>query len=165
MWNGSGGSWDDDQRRALINVDASLALSESLPLGESVWIGVVVTGNGQTLLIRTCPSDLDDRIHSQESLQGPTRPRPTRSKTVGGKQVRDRHSQPAEPEVTAVISWADHGRFAGVGAPLLVLLREGWLAVSWFKDQPRKGTRKSSLLERRAWPDPSPVNVSLRNLS
>jgi len=53
MWNGFSGSWDDDQRRALIIVEVSLALSESLPLGESTWIGVVVTGNEQTLLIRT----------------------------------------------------------------------------------------------------------------
>lgn len=166
MWNGFSGSWDDDQRRALIIVEVSLALSESLPLGESTWIGVVVTGNEQTL-DQDIPSGLDDRVHSQETLCGPTRPRPTRSKTLEGKLAQDRHPQSAEPEFTAVIcsAAAYHGRFAGIRTPLLVLLRDGWSAISWFKYQPRKGTGKSSLLERRACPDPSPISVSLRNLS
>lgn len=46
----------------------TLAISESLHLRESTWIGVVVRGNRQTLLIRTCLSGLDDRVHSQETL-------------------------------------------------------------------------------------------------
>lgn len=65
----------------------TLAISESLHLRESTWIGVVVRGNRQTLLIRTCLSGLDDRVHSQETLWGPTRPRPTRNKTLPYKTL------------------------------------------------------------------------------
>lgn len=62
--------------------------------------------------------------YSQETLQEPTRPRPTSSKNLGCKQGQERHSQPGEPEVTAVTCGAATAceRSAGTKAPLLAFL-------------------------------------------
>ena len=49
----------------------SLAFSESLPLGESAQILVVVTGSGQTLLAKTCLFGLDVRVSLPSDTQRP----------------------------------------------------------------------------------------------
>lgn len=49
----------------------SLALSESLPLGESAQILVAVTGSGQTLLAKTCLFGLDVRVSLPSGTQRP----------------------------------------------------------------------------------------------
>lgn len=58
-------------RRALINVEVSLALSASLPLGEHAQIQVVVTGSGNTCLARTCPFGLNVRVSLPRDAQRP----------------------------------------------------------------------------------------------
>lgn len=55
---------------------ASLALSESLTLGESAQVLEVVTGRGQTLLARTCFFGLAVRVSLTSDTQ-----RPKQSKT------------------------------------------------------------------------------------
>ena len=137
-WSGSSDSWDNNQRRALINVEVSLPLSESLPFGESTLIGVVVTGNGQTLLIGTCSSAYMTEFYSQETLQGPSRPRPTRSKNLMSKQAKIGIPNQLS---SAVTGWAaiGHGRPAGSRAPLLVLLREVWSATPLVQRPAQEG--------------------------